>query len=205
MEYAEVVRRRRMVRNYDPDRPVSPEIIRTLLEYAIHAPSAGFSQGWHFLVLTAADERVAFWGATAADKTDSWLAGMQNAPLLIVAFSDKETYLDRYAEDDKGWTDRSEEHWPVPYWDIDTGMAALLIMLGAVDEGLVSCFFGVPPERVTALRAAFDVPDRLRPVGVVSLGYRAATDLKSPSLRRGRRGLETVVSAGRFGVPLPAE
>jgi nitroreductase len=204
MEYAEVVRRRRMVRNYDPSRGVSPDIVRKLLEYAIHAPSAGFSQGWHFLVLTSADERAAFWEATAADETDSWLAGMQNAPLLIVAFSDKETYLDRYAEDDKGWTDRSEEHWPVPYWDIDTGMAALLIMLGAVDEGLVSCFFGVPPERVTALRAAFDVPDRLRPVGVVSLGYRA-TDVRSPSLRRGRRGLETVVSAGRFGVPPPAE
>jgi nitroreductase len=129
---------------------------------------------------------------------------MQRAPVLIVAFSDKETYLDRYAEDDKGWTDRSEEHWPVPYWDIDTGMAALLIMLGAVDEGLVSCFFGVPPERVAALRAAFDVPDRLRPVGVVSLGY-GAPDVKSPSLRRGRRGLATVVSAGRFGTPLPAE
>jgi nitroreductase len=204
MEYADVVLRRRMVRNYDPDRPVAPEITRKLLEYAIHAPSAGFSQGWHFLVLTAADERAAFWGATGEEEMDSWLAGMQNAPLLIVAFSDKETYLDRYAEDDKGWTDRSEEHWPAPYWDIDTGMAALLIMLGAVDEGLVSCFFGVPPDRVAALREAFGVPDRLRPVGVVSLGYRAP-DLKSPSLRRGRRGLETVVSAGRFGRPLSAE
>jgi nitroreductase len=204
MEYANVVLRRRMVRNYDPDRPVAPEITRKLLEYAIHAPSAGFSQGWHFLVLTAADERAAFWGATGEEEMDSWLAGMQNAPLLIVAFSDKETYLDRYAEDDKGWTDRSEEHWPAPYWDIDTGMAALLIMLGAVDEGLVSCFFGVPPDRVAALREAFGVPDRLRPVGVVSLGYRAP-DLKSPSLRRGRRGLETVVSAGRFGRPLSAE
>jgi nitroreductase len=204
MEYAEVVRRRRMVRNYDPDRPVPPDITRKLLEYAIHAPSAGFSQGWHFLILTAADDRAAFWGATAVAEMDSWLAGMQHAPVLIVAFSDKEIYLDRYAEDDKGWTDRSEEHWPVPYWDIDTGMAALLIMLGAVDEGLVSCFFGVPPERVAALRAAFDVPDRLRPVGVVSLGYRAP-DVKSPSLRRGRRGLASVASAGRFGTPLPPD
>lgn len=204
MEYNEVVRRRRMVRNYDPDRPVPPDITRKLLEYAIHAPSAGFSQGWHFLILTSADDRAAFWGVTVVEEMDSWLAGMQHAPVLIVAFSDKQTYLDRYAEDDKGWTDRSEEHWPVPYWDIDTGMAALLIMLGAVDEGLVSCFFGVPPERVAALRAAFDVPDRLRPVGVVSLGY-GAPDVKSPSLRRGRRGLAAAVSAGRYGTPLPAE
>ena len=204
MEYAEVVRRRRMVRNYDPDRGVPSKIIHKLLEYAIHAPSAGFSQGWHFLVLTSPDERAAFWDATVVEELDSWLAGMLNAPALIVALSDKETYLDRYAEDDKGWTDRSEEHWPVPYWDIDTGMAALLIMLGAVDEGLASCFFGVPPERVDALRAAFGLPDRLRPVGVVSLGYRAP-DTRSPSLRRGRRGLKTVVSAGRYGTPLSAE
>ena len=201
MEYAEVVRRRRMVRNYDPDRDVPPQTVRKLLEYAIHAPSAGFSQGWHFLVLASADECAMFWRATDMGDMDSWLAGMQNAPVLIVAFSDKDTYLDRYAEDDKGWTDRSEAHWPVPYWDIDTGMAALLIMLGAVDEGLASCFFGVPPDRVDAVRSAFGVPDRLRPVGVVSLGYRAP-DVRSPSLRRGRRGLESVVSVGRYGTAL---
>jgi hypothetical protein len=36
----------------------------------------------------------------------------------------------------------SESHWPVPYWDIDAGMAALLMLLTAVD-GLGACFFGV--------------------------------------------------------------
>ena len=57
MEFADVVRKRRMVRNYDPDRPVPPELLDQLLEYAIRAPSAGFSQGWGFLVLTAPAER----------------------------------------------------------------------------------------------------------------------------------------------------
>ena len=51
MEFADVVRRRRMVRNYDPDRPVPAEVVDRLLEHAMHAPSAGFSQGWGFLVL----------------------------------------------------------------------------------------------------------------------------------------------------------
>ena len=126
---------------------------------------------------------------------DSWLAGMQHAPVLILAFSDKQAYLDRYAEDDKGWTDRSEEHWPVPYWDIDTGMAALLIMLGAVDEGLVSCFFGVPPERVAALRAAFEFRQ------VTPRRSASATAHRTKSPRRGRRGRDGR-SAGRFGTPL---
>ena len=72
---------------------------------------------------------------------------MRRAPLLIVPLSDKSAYLDRYAEPDKGWTDRDESRWPVPYWDVDAGMAALLMLLTAVDEGLGACFFGIPPER----------------------------------------------------------
>ena len=41
MELSEVIRRRRMVRNYDPDRPVPAEVADKLLQYAVHAPSAG--------------------------------------------------------------------------------------------------------------------------------------------------------------------
>jgi nitroreductase len=77
-------------------------------------------------------------------------------------------------------------------------MAALLILLAAQDLGLGACFFGVPGERWDALRAAFGVPARLRPIGVVSLGY-PAPDRRSPSLRRGRRPLSEVVHAGRYG------
>ncbi len=106
----------------------------------------------------------------------------------MVCLSDKDTYLDRYAEPDKGWTDRDEARWPVPYWDVDTGMAAMLMLLTAVDAGLASCFFGVPPDRHDDFRAAFDVPANRTPVGVVSVGY-AAPDRRSPSLSRGRRGL----------------
>jgi nitroreductase len=123
---------------------------------------------------------------------------MQTAPALIIPFSDKETYLDRYAEPDKGWTDRDEARWPVPYWDIDTGMATLLVLLGAVDRDLGACFFGVPREHWPALRTAFAVPERLTPIGVISLGYREP-DRKSPSLRRGRRSLDDVVAYGSFG------
>ena len=198
MEYTAVVRRRRMVRNYDADRPVSRETIERLLELAIRAPSAGFSQGWHFLVLDTADARSAFWALAAGPgEPDSWLRGLQSAPALILALSDKATYLDRYAEPDKGWTDRDEAHWPVPYWDIDTGMASLLILLGAVDEGLASCFFGVPAEAQSAVKDGLGIPARMSIVGVVSLGY-GAPDHRSPSLRRGRRGLDQVLSYGRM-------
>jgi nitroreductase len=201
MEFTEVVRRRRMVRNYDPARPVARETVDQLLELAIRAPSAGFSQGWQFLVLDTDESRSRFWAATTSPDVplDSWLSGMRSAPVLIVALSDKDAYLDRYAAPDKGWTDRDPDiidaRWPTPYWDIDTGMASLLVLLGAVDQGLASCFFGIPPNRHQAVRDAFSVPSQLRFVGVISLGY-GALDRKSPSLKRGRRTLDQVVSYG---------
>jgi nitroreductase len=198
VEFAEVVRRRRMVRAYDSSRPVRREVVDELLEHATHAPSAGFSQGWRFLVLESEPQRDSFWSATdPGGVADPWLAGMRTAPVLVVVFSDKQTYVDRYAEPDKGWTDRDESRWPVPYWHIDTGMAALLILLGAVDRGLVACFFGIPAAHWAALRKTFAVPERLTPIGAISLGYRAQ-DRRSPSLRRGRRPLSDVVAYGSF-------
>lgn len=198
MELREVITKRRMVRAYDPDRPVPPDVRDRLLEHALHAPSAGFSQGWAFLVLEDAADRERFWAATAAPgEADTWLTGMRTAPLLVVAFSHKAAYLARYAEEDKGWTDRDEARWPVPYWDVDTGMASLLMLLTAVDEGLGACFFGVQPERTDALRDAFGVPEAYTPVGVISVGF-PAPDRRSPSLRRGRRGVDEVVHHGRW-------
>jgi nitroreductase len=201
MEFTETVRRRRMVRSYQSDRPVDRATIERLLELAIRAPSAGFSQGWQFLVLDTDETRSTFWqAATEPGEQDSWLRGMQSAPVLILALSDKDAYLDRYAEPDKGWTDRDEAHWPVPYWDIDTGMASLLVLLGAVDAGLASCFFGVPMPAHAAVKASLGIPERLRIVGVISLGH-GAPDRRSPSLRRGRRELTEVLCYGRMTDP----
>lgn len=197
MELREAVRRRRMVRSYDPDRPVPRETLHELLSLAIRAPSAGHTQGWRFLVLDDITSRSAFWEATAQGPDDAWLTRMRSAPALIVVFSDKQSYLDRYAESDKGWTDRDERRWPIPYWHVDAGMAAMILLLAAVDAGLGACFFGVPGERWGAVQQAFAVPADLAPVGVVSLGYPAA-DLRSPSLRRGRKPLHEVVSYGSF-------
>jgi nitroreductase len=199
MEFQEVVDRRRMVRNYT-DEPVDPAVVDRLLRNALHAPSAGFSQGWAFLLLDepAAVER--FWAATTppdAGVADSWLAGVRRAPVIIVPMSCKRVYLERYAEPDKGWTDLDERHWPVPYWDIDTGMAALIMLQTVVDEGLGGLFFGISPAEILSFRAAFDVPDDYTPIGAISVGHRAP-DRRSPSLRRGRRPVTEVVHRGRW-------
>ena len=102
MDFAEVVRRRRMVRNYDADRPVPAEVLDRLLGYAVRAPSAGFTQGWGFLLLVEPADRDLFWSAASPAVTTPWLAGMRRAPAIVVPHSSREAYLSRYAEPDKG-------------------------------------------------------------------------------------------------------
>ncbi|GIM97757.1 nitroreductase family protein [Paractinoplanes toevensis] len=201
MEFDEVVRRRRMVRSYDPDRPLPAEVLDKIVRHGLRAPSAGFSQGWGFLVLTTPEDRELYWTSTTENATSDWhgdwLARMRNAPAIVVCLSNKSAYLDRYAQADKGWSDRDEKHWPVPYWDIDTGFAALLMHLTAVDEGLGSCFFGIPVETQQDFKDAFGVPAEFTPIGTLTIGYRA-TDKRSPSLKRGHRPVDEVVHHGRW-------
>lgn len=184
-----------MVRNFE-DRPIPPEAVDRILANAIHAPSAGFSQGWAFLVLEGKDETRRFWDAVFPRNRESFRwSGMFNAPLVIVPFAHKDAYLDRYAEADKGWTDRDEKRWPVPYWHIDTGFASLLMLLTAVDEGLGALFFGIFHE--DEFREHFGIPAAYKPIGALAVGY-PAPDEPSPSLKRGRRPLADVVHRGTW-------
>lgn len=60
MEFQDVVRKRRMVRSYEPDRPVPPDVVDRILRNGLRAPSAGFSQGWGFLVLDTPEDHDRF-------------------------------------------------------------------------------------------------------------------------------------------------
>ena len=176
MEFQDVVQRRHMVRTFSSE-PVCSASLDRILGNALRGPSAGFSQGQALLVLTG-DDLPRFW-TVAADAVDP---SAQTAPLLIVPMSCKRVYLDRYAQPDKGWTDRDESRWPVPFWHIDTGMAALLILLTVVDEGLGAVYFGITPPSVPKFRAAFGVPDDHEPIGAIAIGHDAepaARDLRS--------------------------
>lgn len=198
MEFQDVVRKRRMVRSFER-RDLPADVVERILRNAQRAPSAGFSQGWAFLVFEGHAQTQQYWAAVGPDDRDAFTwQDLFNAPLLIVCLSNKSAYLDRYAEPDKGWTDRSELHWPAPYWDIDTGMAALLILLTAVDAGLGALFFGVPPEKVELLRSTFAIPPELQPIGTVAIGYARPNDPPSPSLKRGHRPSVDVIHRGRW-------
>jgi len=179
-----------MVRRFTPE-PVSKASLDRILANAVRGPSAGFSQGQAFLVLTDAD-LARFW-AVAGEAVSPTAA---TAPLVIVPMSSKRIYLDRYALPDKGWTGRDEARWPVPFWHIDTGMAALLILLTVVDEGLGAVYFGIIPEAVGPFRAAFGVPDDHEPIGAIAIGHDAETEKRD--LRARRRPLDEIVHHGQW-------
>lgn len=198
MEFQDVVRRRRMVRNYE-DRPLPPGALDRILDNATRAPSAGFTQGWQFLVLEGKEATGRFWDATFTGRSRDAFAwpGLFRAPVVVVVLSHRQAYLDRYAEPDKGWADRDEARWPVPYWHVDAGFAALLMLLSAVDAGLGASFFGIFPDRLPHFRRAFGVPPAYTPVGAITIGH-PAPDRPSRSAARGRRRQGDVVLRGRW-------
>jgi nitroreductase len=197
VDFQDVVRKRKMVRSFLPD-PLPADVVDRILSNAQRAPSAGFSQGWAFLVLQGAEQIQKYWEAAWPDRAESGWPDLFNAPLLVVCLSHKDAYLDRYTEPDKGWTDRDEARWPAPYWDIDTGMAAMLMLLTAVDAGVGAVFFGIPPHRIAAFHSTFGVPEPFKPIGTIAFGYPKPGDRPSPSLKRGHRPAQEVIHRGHW-------
>jgi nitroreductase len=199
MEFTDVIRRRRMIRAFTAE-PLPEGLTDRLLAAAARAPSAGFSQGFSFLVLEGAEQCAPFWRLVFAqaeeyadERMHRLVKGMSRAPLLIVPMASKDVYLDQYAE--RGWGD--ESRWSVPYWYIDTGFAALLILLAVVDEGLGAVFFG-PPE-FADFRAEFGVPEEWTPIGAIAVGYFDPDDNPvRPGLRSRRKPLADLVHRGRW-------
>jgi nitroreductase len=180
-----------MVRNFRPD-PVAPELIDQVLDLARHGPSAGFTQGQDFIVVT--DSRLKHELAEICHESNYVKAGfhrfVSEAPVLIVPCTNEAAYHRRYQESDKLGDQGNEIDWPVPYWYMDIGCAVMTILLGVVDLGLAAGFVGAP--QLSELRAALEIPDEVDPMGVIPIGY-PAEDKRSPSIKRGRRDRREVI------------
>jgi nitroreductase len=188
-----------MVRSFT-DEPVSSEVVDRLLDLANRAPSAGNSQGWHFVVLEGREQTRRFWDVTlpAARRVGFSWPGLLDAPVLVIPLADAGRYIARYSEDDKAATGlgSGSEAWPVPYWVVDTSFATMTLLQGVIDEGLGALFFGIFHNE-EALLAELRVPDGLRPIGAIAIGH-PAPDPERPgrSAGRSRRSLDEVVHRG---------
>jgi nitroreductase len=198
MEFNDVVRKRRMVRHFT-DEPVSWETVERIVSVAQRAPSAGFSQGVSFVAVTDPAVRKSI--AELCGEDEGYVQSgfdpfISQAPVQIVVATSERVYKDRYREPDKRPDPtKPEMEWPVPYWHTDAGMALLLILLAAVNEGLAGAFVGTWHQR--EIQELLGMPRDFVPVGVAMIGH-GAPDRKSPSLRRGRRPLDDVLHRERW-------
>jgi len=196
MEFLDVLERRRMVRNYQPD-PIPPETLTRILLAARKAPSAGFSQGHSFVVVTDPEIRLDI--AQLAEELSYVEAGfdpwISRAPAHVVVCISEEAYHRRYQEPDKVDGEGREIEWPIPYWWVDAGAGLMLLLLAAVNEGLAAGFLGV--HSIPGLKELLDIPPEVTPIGVVTLGFGAA-DRRSGSLSRGWKPSEEVIHWQRW-------
>ncbi|MBW3537036.1 MAG: nitroreductase family protein [Actinobacteria bacterium] len=199
MEFQDVVRKRRMVRSF-LDKPVPRETVDRILRNATKAPSAGFSQGWAFIALEGSEQTGVFWDACNEGMPPSRQEGVATAPVIIIPLSNKAAYLERYSRPDKAAFGLGEDEtkWPAPFWDIDTAMASMNMLLTCVDEGLGALFFGISSGE-KELMERLGVPASYKPIGAIALGWPDPDDRPSPSLKNvGRRPTSETLHFGRW-------
>ena len=97
MEFTDVIKRRKMVRAFTGE-PLPPGTAERLLRAANRAPSAGFSQGYSFLVLEGHEQAAPLWeifyqdAPSAGDEAyeRAQIAALSRAPLVIVTLACKD-------------------------------------------------------------------------------------------------------------------
>ncbi len=170
--------------------PVPEEALDRILDSATRGPSAGFSQGFDFLVLNQKPALKQFWDLAL---TPSWKErttshkGLWNAPVVVLPLANPDAYLQRYGEKDKSYSNLTEpDQWPVPYWYIDTAFASMLILNSVVYENLGALFFGLF-RNVNFIKTFFQIPDNFHPIGAIAIGYPTSEDVSASSRREKRQ------------------
>lgn len=155
MEFKEIIAKRRSIRKFD-GRPVPREVVDRMLAAALSAPSSRNSRSTRFLVVD--DPAVV---ARMAGMRDYGAGFMKGAPLAVVVLGDMSA------------TD---------LWRENCAIAATLLQLACVDEGLASCWVHVDgrprlkeaPDGETAtdfLRTFLPIPEGCEPLCAIAMGY----------------------------------
>jgi nitroreductase len=184
------------------DRAVDPETLERAFELATHAPSAGNTQGWAFVVLEG-EKTAQFW-QDAAER--SWLdhpshPGLLRAPVIVLPLASPAPYVQRYSEPDKSASGlEALANWKVPYWFVDTAFATMLLLLGLTREGLGALFFSLHKPSGPLLEH-LGVPPGWEPLGAIALGWPSPDDKPSASAGRPRRPVAEVFHHGHWRGP----
>ena len=156
MDLYEGILTRRSVRQFDASKEISKQDLEDIIKAAQYAPSAHNKQPWEFLVIT--DKEV----MAEIRKVQPWTSFAKDASAVVLVCGDTEVSFNRNKED---------ETWN--YSDIDCALAVENLMLAAHARGIGSCFCGAAPmpKVITGLREMFALPENIRPLSIVVLGY----------------------------------
>jgi nitroreductase len=202
VEFHDVLRRRRFVRAYTKE-AVPRETLERIVATIRRAPSAGFSQGQRFVVVTEETGKQALADAVGEQYYieqgfEPWIS---SAAAIVVVGTREQDYHERYQQPDKLDAEGTEIVWPVPYWHVDAGKAAMLVILAAIDEGLATGVFGFPDEHIGAVRDLLALPDDVTMVEAITIGHPGddtVSDRKSSRGTRPRKPLDELVHWERW-------
>ncbi len=158
MEFKEVIRSRRSIRKFSAA-GVSEELVRSLIECAVHAPSSMNGQPWLFIVVRKKETKEEI--ARIKDKycpsdKRKYPAGfLIEAPVLVI------TCVERAKAYDRG---------------IESGVLATgNLLLAAANYGLTGIYMSAYktglPEVANDIRAILGLPPEIDPITIVPIGY----------------------------------
>jgi nitroreductase len=168
MNFFEIVEARHSVRSYAAT-AVEEEKLQRILEAAIRAPSAGNLQGYEIFLVRKLEQRQRLVKA-AGDQ--EFLA---EAPLVLVFCTHAARSAERYMQ-------RGSELYSLQ----DATIACSFAMLAATGLGLGTTWVGAFDEE--AVRQAVGIPEELRPVTMLPVGYAG-----HPPRLTSRRDLKDIV------------
>jgi nitroreductase len=203
VELHEAIRRRAMVRSFSAE-PLGRDEVDLILQAALRSPTAGNTQGTAWVALEGPDQTALYFDATTDEawrtRHKEWSDGLARAPVVLLAYSSPDAYVDRYAEEDKatGGLGETAAAWPVPYWIGDAAFGVMTVLLAAVDAGLGACVLGAFRGEAE-LAARLDVPPGWRLFCAVLLGHPDGGDHRSASLDRDSPKPSERIHRGRWG------
>lgn len=167
MEFLDVVRNRRAVRDYKPD-PVPPSLLRRLIDIAIQAPSAMNEQPWRFTIVTD-PARLARMSEAAKRHLLDCLPVLPKPEEFHGVFSDPDVHLFHHAPALVVISADSANPWVSE----DCALAAENLMLAACALQLGSCWVGFAQAWLNAPegRAMLGIPLAHRVVAPIVLGF----------------------------------
>src|ERR687892_246580 len=154
MDFDEVIKRRKMIREFQQDRQISAELLRKLLRNAHRSPSAGHTQVQEFIVVIDPITKRKLCEASLGQSQ------VEDASVLIIVCSNTSRSVNRYGK-------RGTDFYSV----IDGAFASMIILLSAVNEGIGASFVGAFEDNKVS--KILGLPVHVKPIGIIALGYPA--------------------------------